>query len=85
MQGALDAYFLKARSASYSQRDQDACSTLSAEAEALLAQLQGAESRNGPAAAPKQKAALQKNVSSVTGKQSRKGQKQKQRLQKQVM
>ena len=43
MQDMLDAYFLKARGASESQRDKDACSALAAEAVALLTQLQGAK------------------------------------------
>ena len=61
VQGVLDAYFLKARGASESQRDKDACSALAAEAATLLAQLQGAESLySPPIAGGKQSKAVQK-------------------------
>ena len=75
VQGVLDAYFLKARGASESERDRDACSTLAAEAASLLAQLQGAESLYSPPfAGGKQSKALQKQKGAGavgTGKQKR--------------
>ncbi len=64
-QGVLDAYFLKARGASESERDRDACSTLAAEAASLLAQLQGANSLYSPPfAGGKQSKAVQKGKGS---------------------
>ena len=61
MQGQLDAYFLKARGATESQRDQDACSALAAESVALLMHLYGVKSREGAPAALKQSPAAGSN------------------------
>ena len=76
VQDMLDAYFLKARGASESQRDKGACSALAAKAAALLTQLQGAESLNAlPVAADKQSRGVQKQKSTGavgTAKQGRK-------------
>ena len=54
VQGALDAYFLKARGAGESQKQQDACNAAAAEAVGLLQQLRGARG----SAAPAQRAAM---------------------------
>lgn len=68
VQGVLDAYFLKARGASESRRDKDACSALAAEATGLLAQLQGAESLYSPPfAGGKPSKAMQKQRGAVPG------------------
>ena len=48
-QGALDAYFLKARGAGDSQKQQEACNAAAAEAVCLLQQLRGAQGSAAPA------------------------------------
>ena len=49
VQGVLDAYFLKARGAGESQKQQDACDAAAAEAICLLQQLRGARGSAAPA------------------------------------
>lgn len=61
MQGQLDAYLLKARGATESQRDRDACRALAAEAIALLMHLHGVKSQEGAPAPLKQSTAAGSN------------------------
>ena len=83
VQGVLDAYFLKARGASESPREQDACNTISAEATATLNKLCGVEARDISAPKLKQNAGLRSqkaNAAARAGKhKAKQTQKQKAR------